>query len=87
MNGWTDDSDLPQLQSIELGRLTFTGNRKTTNPTQYNDKSTLTMRSDNECVREWIDLPSLTRLKGSEYTFSSIESVILNGTHIDSGMM
>ena len=52
MNGWIDDSDLPKLQSIQLGRGALDGDfradRKTISDELYNYKNTLTMRSDIE---------------------------------------
>ena len=50
MNGWNDDSDLPKLQSIELGCGALDGDkrddRKTINNDPYNYKNTMTMRSE-----------------------------------------
>ena len=50
MNGWIDDSDLPKLQSIQLGRGVLQGDggngRKTISNEPYNYKNTLTMKSD-----------------------------------------
>ena len=52
MNGWSDDSDLPKLQSIQLGRSALQGDgrddRKTISDEPYNYKNTLTMRSEIE---------------------------------------
>ena len=52
MKGWIDDSDLPKLQSIQLGEKAFDGDygddRKTKNTEPYNYKNTLTMRSEIE---------------------------------------
>ena len=52
MSGWIDDSDLPKLQSIQLGRGAFEGDgrdyRKTISFEPYNYKNTLTMRSEIE---------------------------------------
>ena len=52
MNGWIDDSDLPKLQSIELGYEALAGDgrddRKTISDEPYNYKNTLTMRSEIE---------------------------------------
>ena len=52
MNEWIDDSDLPKLQSIQLGQIALKGDdgddRKTTINKPYNYKNTLTMRSDIE---------------------------------------
>ena len=52
MNGWIDDSDLPKLQSIQLGREALDGDnrddRKTISDAPYNYKNTLTMRSEIE---------------------------------------
>ena len=52
MNGWNDDSDLPLLQSIELGYEALEGDgradRKTISEAPYNYKNTLTMRSEIE---------------------------------------
>ena len=52
MNGWIDDSDLPILQSIELGEYALYGDgrddRKTISNEPYNYKNTLTMRSEIE---------------------------------------
>ena len=52
MNGWIDDSDLPELQSIQLGQWALGGdhrdNRKTISDEPYNYKNTLTMRSEIE---------------------------------------
>ena len=52
MNGWNDDSDLPKLQSIELGCGALDGDerddRKTISNPPYNYKNTLTMRSEIE---------------------------------------
>ena len=52
MNGWIDESDLPELQSIELawGALAGDGrdDRQTISTAPYNYKNTLTMRSEIE---------------------------------------
>ena len=52
MNGWIDDSDLPKLQSIQLGGVALDGddreNRKTISDEPFNFKNTLTMRSEIE---------------------------------------
>ena len=86
MDGWIDDSDLPKLQSIELGYNALWGDpcedRKTISKRPYNYKNTLTMRSDNERIDKWIDLPSLTSFKGDEDNFCNIGSVILESSHL-----
>jgi len=50
LNGWIDDSDLPKLQSIQLGGGALEGDgrddRKTISNEPYNFKNTLTMRSE-----------------------------------------
>ena len=52
MNGWIDDSDLPMLQSIQLGSWALAGDndddRETISDEPYNYKNTLTMRSEIE---------------------------------------
>ena len=52
MNGWIDDSDLPKLQSIQLGDSALAGDdsddRETISKAPYNFKNTLTMRSEIE---------------------------------------
>ena len=52
MNGWNDDSDLPKLQSIQLGSSALDGDkrddRETISYKPYNYKNTLTMRSEIE---------------------------------------
>ena len=52
MNGWIDDSDLPKLQSIQLGKWALEGDdradRKMISKEPYNYKNTLTMRSEIE---------------------------------------
>ena len=52
MNGWIDDSDLPKLQSIQLGYQALKGDcddeRQTISEEPYNYKNTLTMRSEIE---------------------------------------
>ena len=52
MNGWNDDSDLPILQSIQLGDDALFGDgrddRKTISDEPYNFNNTLTMRSEIE---------------------------------------
>ena len=52
MNGWIDDSDLPKLQSIQLGFNALEGDdrndRWTISTKPYNYKNTLTMRSEIE---------------------------------------
>ena len=52
MNGRIDDSDLPKLQSIQLGWSAIRGDdghdRKTIINEPYNYKNTLTMRSEIE---------------------------------------
>ena len=84
--GWFDDSDLPKLQSIQLGDSALCGDcrddRKTINNGRYYYKNTLTMRSDIEWNNEWIDLPSLTSFKGDEFNFKYIGSVILESSHL-----
>ena len=50
MSGWIDDSDLPKLQSIELGEDALRGDngdgQKTISDEPFNYKNTLTMRSE-----------------------------------------
>ena len=81
LNGWIDDSDLPLLQSIQLGDSALRGDgrddRKTISNKPYNYNNTLTMRSEIEWVDEWIDLPSLMEFKGGYPNFLYIGSVIL----------
>ena len=52
MNGWIDDSDLPKVQTIQLGSFAFSGDerddRQTISDEPYNFKNTLTMRSEIE---------------------------------------
>jgi len=52
LNGWIDDSDLPELQSIQLGQWALAGDggddRKTIGDAPFNYKNTLTMRSEIE---------------------------------------
>ena len=52
MNGWIDDSDLPKLQSIQLGDGALLGDarddRRTIRREPYNYKNTLAMRSEIE---------------------------------------
>ena len=52
MNEWIDDSDLPKLQSIQLGYYALDGDdsadRKTFINEPYKYKNTLTMRSEIE---------------------------------------
>ena len=55
MSEWVDDSDLPKLQSIQLGECALDGDncgddRRTTSDEPYNYKNTLTMRSENERI-------------------------------------
>ena len=70
LNEWIDDSDLPKLQSIDLGESALGGDdRATINEYPFNYKNTLTMRSEIEWNDEWIDLPSLTSFKGEKYNF------------------
>ena len=49
MNGWIDDSDLPILQSIQLGDGALNGDdgddRKRIGTEPFNYKNTMTMRS------------------------------------------
>jgi len=50
LNGWIDDSDLPKLQSIQLGDYALDGDddddRTTISNLPYNYNNTLTMRSE-----------------------------------------
>ena len=52
MNEWIDDSDLPKVQSIQLGYAALKGDdgddRKTISEEPYNYENTLTMRSETE---------------------------------------
>ena len=56
MNEWIDDSDLPKLQSIELGSSALEGDggfdRQTIEEEPYNFKNTLTMKGEIEGVDE-----------------------------------
>ena len=85
MNGWIDDSDLPQLLSIQLGDNALDGDshydRATINNGRYYYKNKLVMRSGIVHNDEWIDLPSLTELKGNKGNFSCIGSVILKSCY------
>ena len=86
LNGWIDDSDLPLLQSIQLGDSALRGDgrddRKTISNKPYNYNNTLTMRSEIEWVDEWIDLPSLTEFNGIDFNLYSIGSVILESMNL-----
>ena len=48
MNGWIDDSDLPKLQSIELGSLALGGDHREKQESDYYPpyRNTLIMRSE-----------------------------------------
>ena len=52
MNEWIDDSDLPKLQSIQLGEWALKGDNRddrwTISDEPYMYKNTLTMRSEIE---------------------------------------
>ena len=52
LNGWSDDSDLPKLQSIQLSRCALFGDgradRETIRNPPFNYRNTLTMRSEIE---------------------------------------
>ena len=52
MNGWIDDSDLPNLQSIQLGTCALDGDegndREAISTEPYKYKNTLTMQSEIE---------------------------------------
>ena len=56
MSEWVDDSDLPKLQSIQLGYESLYGDgrddRRTISNLPYNYKNTLTMRSEIDCDTE-----------------------------------
>ena len=86
LNGWIDDSDLLQLQSIQLGERALQGDggydRQTISDEPYNWKNTLTMRSETEWNDEWIDLPSLTSFKGDKRNFRNMGSVILESSDL-----
>ena len=86
VNGWIDDSDLPKLQSIQLGGAALRGDgradRKTISTEPFNYNNTLTMRSEIEWIDEWIDLPSLTEFKGDYYNFECIGSVVLESMDV-----
>ena len=85
LNGWIDDSDLPELQSIDLNSYALHGaysDRQTISEEPYNYKNTLTMRSETEWNDEWIDLPSLTSFKGYGGDFRYIGSVVLESSHM-----
>ena len=86
LNEWIDDSDLPKLQSIELGSHALQGDwrddRKLISTVPYYYKNTLTMRSEIGWNDEWIDLPSLISFKGYRFNFWYIGSVILESSHL-----
>ena len=84
MNGWSDYSDLPKVQSIQLSDWALWGDngddRKTIDVYPFNFKNTLTMKSEIECNSEWIDLPSLTSFTGDGDNFCWIGFVILESS-------
>ena len=84
MNGWIDDSDLPQLLSIQLGDNALDGDshydRATINNGRYYYKNILVMRSGIVHNNEWIDLPSLAVFIVRS-NFYYIGSVILESSH------
>ena len=86
LNEWIDDSDLPKVQSIQLNSGALAGDsrdgQKTICNAPYNYNNTLTMRSEIEWSDEWIDLPSLIEIKGKDYNFRLIGSVILESSHL-----
>ena len=56
MSEWIDDSDLPKVQSIQLGSDALCGangdDRRTISYEIYYYKNTLTMRSETDCDTE-----------------------------------
>ena len=84
LNGWVDESDLPKLQSIQLGEYTFWGDWRGRNAIEsapYNFRNTFTMKRRVEWVDRGIELPALTRFKGHIDAFEYIGSVILESIH------
>ena len=79
MNRWSDDVDLPKLQSITLGERTLAGDnkRKAMKGEPYNYRNKLKMRSDQFWSNRWVDLPSLKRFNADDESFMYIGSVTL----------
>ena len=84
MNGWIDNSDLPKLQSIQLGDGALNGDgrddRKTSHEEPYNYKNTLIMKSGCCMIGVMTDLPSLTSFKSYRCNFQFVGSVMLEST-------
>ena len=80
-----DESDLPTLQSIQLGHHALQGEsgdrRKTITEPPYNYRNTLTMRSEIKWSCERIDIPSLMFFRGSQYNFQNIGSITLKSRY------
>ena len=72
-----DESDLPKLQSIILGSRALKGDDKTT------DWNKLIMKSIVDNKKCWLDLPSLSLLKGYN-SFNNIGIVKIEGMRDDS---
>ena len=69
---WMIEWDLTQLQSITLGYLALDGD-------YYTDGSNkLIMKSMNDNDIDWLDLPSLSLIKGDCYNFRYIGKVLLD---------
>ena len=86
LKGWINDSDLPKVQSIQLGFQALWGDprdsQKEISEVPFNWKNTLIMRSVIEWNGEWTDLPSLNLFKGEGDNFNFIGSVILESDNV-----
>ena len=73
MNDWMNDEwDLIRLESIILGYEALYGDEDTI---KWNE---LIMKSMNEMMIDWLDLPSLSMIKGDGYNFFQIGKVQLD---------
>ena len=81
-----NDSDLPQLKSIQLGTEAFYGDdsddRKTMIDQSCTSKNTLTMKSISLSCSRFVDLPSFSSFKGQYDNFVYIGSVIFESSHL-----
>ena len=84
-----DQSDLPSLQSLVLASKALTGDysddRKMSREEPYNYKNTMVMKSGCGEKDGGVDLPSLTAIKGGEWIFGYMGSVVLQSRRMECG--
>ena len=68
-----DEVDLPELESISLSKYAFAGDDYAENTSEF------IMKSVNEKMQWWLEIPNIKLFKGDGYNLNCISRVELDG--------